>query len=154
MGDVEKGSSLKESAISETVGATDPEKGLTDAEVTARREKYGSNEIPAPETPLWVIFARQFVGFLPFLIEVAMIVALAVEDWVDFGIIAGIMLINALLGFREEYHAKKALDEVSNSIESEIAVRRNGETTSKSTKELVPGDIVLLGKSERRVFWC
>lgn len=56
----------------------------------------------------------------------------------------GIMLINALLGFREEYHAKKALDEISNSIDSEIAVRRNGETKSISVKELVPGDVVLL----------
>jgi len=54
------------------------------------------------------------------------------------------MLVNALLGFREEYHAKKSLDEVSNSIDSEITVRRNSETKSISVKELVPGDIILL----------
>lgn len=48
------------------------------------------------------------------------------------------------LGFREEYHAKKSLDELSNSLESEIAVRRSGETKAVPTKELVPGDNCLL----------
>ncbi|KAL3917900.1 MAG: hypothetical protein SGILL_004495 [Bacillariaceae sp.] len=48
------------------------------------------------------------------------------------------------LGFREEYHAKKSLDELSDSLESEIAVRRAGETNAITTKELVPGDICLL----------
>jgi len=129
---------------SKTFVETNPETGLTTEEVTAAFEKYGPNEIPAPETPLYIIFLRQFVGFLPFLIEAAAIVAIAVQDYVDFAIIAGIMLVNALLGFREEYHAKKSLDEVSNSIESEITVRRNGETQLLNTKQLVPGDIVLL----------
>jgi len=54
------------------------------------------------------------------------------------------MLVNATLGFRDEYHAKKTLEEVSNSIESEITARRNGETISLPTKEPVPGDIVML----------
>jgi len=54
------------------------------------------------------------------------------------------MIVNATLGFREEYHAKKSLDEVSKAIESEIAVRRNGEIVSMNVKELVPGDIILL----------
>jgi len=71
---------------------TNPDTGLTDDEVLKAREIYGVNEIPAPETPLYVIFLRQFVGFLPLLIEIAMIVALAVQDWIDFGIIAGTIL--------------------------------------------------------------
>jgi len=142
--DIEAGAGVEKSIKDDEVPPTDLETGLTDAQVAEALEKWGPNEIPIPETPLYVIFLRQFVGFLPFLIEAAAIVALAVEDYVDFGIIAGIMLVNALLGFREEYHAKKSLDEVSNSIESEIAVRRNGETKSMNTKELVPGDIVLL----------
>jgi H+-transporting ATPase len=91
-----------------------------------------------------MIFVRQFTGFLPILIELAAIISLAVQDWTDFGIIVAILLINACLGFREEYHAKKSLDELSNSLESEIAVRRDGQTKSIPTKDLVPGDIVLL----------
>ena len=128
----------------ETFVATELEKGLTSDQVLASREKWGVNEIPVPETPLYMIFLRQFYGFLPMLIELAAIIALAVEDFVDFAIIASILLVNAMLGFREEYHAKLALDEISNKLESEIAVRRDGAMNNVTTKELVPGDIVLL----------
>lgn len=79
----------KEDAGGKTFVPTDPDKGLTDDEVLKQREIYGVNEIPAPDTPLYVIFLRQFIGFLPLLIEAAAIVALAVQDWVDFAIIAG-----------------------------------------------------------------
>jgi P-type E1-E2 ATPase len=54
------------------------------------------------------------------------------------------LFINGCLGFREEHHAKKSLDEVSNSIDSEIATRRNGATSNLNTKDLVVGDIILL----------
>jgi H+-transporting ATPase len=125
--------------------ATDLEKGLDDAQVEAQRLKYGANEIPVPSTPLYVLFLRQFIGFLPMLIEVAALISLAVQDYTDFGIIVAMLVVNATLGFREEYHAKKSLDEVSNALESEITVRRNhGKTAVLPTKDLVPGDIVLL----------
>ena len=123
---------------------TDPSTGLTDDQVQTSRSQWGPNEIPVAQVPLWQLFLRQWVGFLPFLIEVAMIVSLAVQDFVDFGIIFVVMLINAVLGFREEYHAKQSLDEISNKMESEVAVKRNGTTVQLSVKELVPGDVVLL----------
>lgn len=56
----------------------------------------------------------------------------------------GILLVNGLLGFREEYHARKSLEEISNAVVSEITVRRNGTTLSIPTTMLIPGDIVLL----------
>lgn len=86
----------------------------------------------------------------PLLIEVAALVSASVGDWPDFGIILAMLFVNAVLGFREEYHAKKSLDELSESLESEIATRREGETVQLNVKELVPGDVVLLvgGTSE------
>jgi H+-transporting ATPase len=123
---------------------TDPTTGLTSEQVAQALARYGPNEIPVPDTPLYLLFVRQFVGFLPFLIELAAIVSLAVQDYIDFGIILGILLVNGCLGFREEYHAKKSLQAVSASLDSEIAVRRDGLTTSLLVKQLVPGDIVFL----------
>ena len=123
---------------------TDPSTGLNDEEVAKALETYGPNEIPVKETPLYVIFLRQFVGFLPLLIELAALISLAIGDYVDFGIIAGILAVNAVLGFREEYHAKLSLREVSQSIQSEITVRRNGETQLILSSKIVPGDIVFL----------
>eukprot|EP00557_Chaetoceros_sp_GSL56_P008141 CAMPEP_0176495272 /NCGR_PEP_ID=MMETSP0200_2-20121128/10559_1 /TAXON_ID=947934 /ORGANISM="Chaetoceros sp., Strain GSL56" /LENGTH=998 /DNA_ID=CAMNT_0017893121 /DNA_START=355 /DNA_END=3351 /DNA_ORIENTATION=- len=123
---------------------TDISTGLTTDQVNKAIETYGTNEIPVKITPFYVLFLRQFTGFLPFLIEIAAIISLAVQDYVDFGIIAGILLVNGLLGFREEYHARKSLEEISNAVVSEITVRRNGNMISIPTTMLVPGDIVLL----------
>lgn len=124
--------------------ATDLQVGLTAKQVEKSREQWGINEIPVPSTPLYVLFLRQFTGFLQILIEIAAIITLVLKDWVDFVIIISILIINAVLGFREEYKAKKALDELSDSLESEVAVRRDGETKSIPTKDLVPGDVCLL----------
>jgi H+-transporting ATPase len=142
-GDIETGTGGG-APIKDVFVPTDVAVGLTTEQVEAARAVYGVNEIPVPESPLYVLFLHQFTGFLPFLIELAAIVSLAVQDYVDFGIIAAILLVNGVLGFREEYHAKKSLDELSNSIESEVSVRRNGTTANVPTKELVPGDIILL----------
>jgi H+-transporting ATPase len=90
------------------------------------------------------LFLKQFLGFLPILIELAAIISIAVGDYPDFGIIMAMLIINACLGFHEEHKAKKSLDELSHQLESEVAVRRNGETLQLNVKELVPGDVVLL----------
>jgi H+-transporting ATPase len=118
--------------------------GLTTEQHAKAQEKYGLNEIHVPGTPLYMLFLHQFIGFLPLLIELAALVSLGIGDYVDFGIIAAMLLVNACLGFHEEYKAKKSLDELSKELESEIACRRNGETIQVNVKELVPGDIVLL----------
>lgn len=122
----------------------DPLSGLTDEQVTQSLETFGRNEIIIPETPLWKLFVKQFMGFLPFIIELAAIISIAVQDYTDFAIICAMLIINACLGFHEEYKAKKSLDELSNQLESEVAVRRNGETLQLNVKELVPGDVILL----------
>jgi H+-transporting ATPase len=118
--------------------------GLTTEQYTAAQSKYGLNEIEVPSTPLYMLFLHQFIGFLPLLIELGALVSLGIGDYVDFRIIAAMLLMNATLGFHEEYKAKKSLDELSKELESEIACRRNGDTLNVNVKELVPGDIVLL----------
>lgn len=69
----------------EEVPDTDVDVGLSADEVEKLREKWGWNEIPAPTTPLYMLFVHQFTGFLAILIEVAAIISLAVQDWTDFG---------------------------------------------------------------------
>lgn len=145
MAAAEEGSGKSVANGAAAIGDTDPSSGLTDAQVEQARAKFGLNEIPAEITPLYKLFLRQFVGFLPLLIELAALVSLIVQDWADFGIIFSILMINAMLGFREEYHAKKCLDELANSIESEITVLRNGgQAVVIPTTQLVPGDICFL----------
>merc|ERR1719506_1520428 len=81
--------------------------------------------------------------FLQIIILIAAIVAIAVVDYSDFIVIVVMLLCNATLGFHEDYKCKKSLDELSASLESEIAIRREGKTEALPVKECLPGDIVL-----------
>jgi len=130
--------------VEEAVPTTNVDVGLTASEVTELREKWGWNEIPTPSTPVYILFLRQFTGFLSIIIMVAAIVAIAVLDYPDFIVIIVMLFVNASLGFHEDYKCKKSLDELSASLESEIAIRREGKTEALPTKECLPGDIVLL----------
>lgn len=133
-----------EAPAGEGMPITDVDKGLTSREVEQAREKWGWNEIPVPVTPLWVLYLRQFTGFLSIIIIIAAIVSAIVVDVVDLGVILAMLIVNSTLGFHEEYKSKKALAELSDSLESEIAIRREGKTEALPTRECVPGDIVLL----------
>merc|ERR1719376_76533 len=130
--------------VGETGWVTDPAIGLTNAQVEKSLARWGPNEIPRPIVKTWVLFARQFIGFMPILMEVAAVISIATLDYTDFGIILALLLINAVIGFREEYHAKKALDELTKKVESEVTVLRNGTSFSILVTELVKGDMVML----------
>lgn len=65
-------------------------------------ETLGFNELPHVEVSLWWILFVQFTGLMPYMMELACILALAVQDFIDFAIIAAIVLCNGFLGFHEE----------------------------------------------------
>ena len=76
--------------------------------------------------------------------EIAALLALDLQDWIDFGVIVGILLLNAFVGF---YQEKQAADVVA-SLKGDIAMRclvvRDGQEKEILARELVPGDIVSL----------
>ena len=72
----------------------DVKRGLSIAEVESQRAAYGWNELPHIEVPLWWVFMTQFMGTMPYMLELSCILALIVEDWIDFGIIFAMVLCN------------------------------------------------------------
>jgi magnesium-transporting ATPase (P-type) len=93
---------------------TDAEKaherqGLTTAEAEHLYETVGFNELPYVEVSLFWMFFAQFTGVMPFMLELACVLALAVQSWIDFAIIAAILICNGVLGFMEELKAKQSL---------------------------------------------
>ena len=68
-------------------------------------------------------------------------VTTALGEWVDAGVILGVVLINALLGFIQEGRAEKALDSIRNMLSAEARIQRGGETRMIPAEDLVPGDI-------------
>ena len=83
--------------------------GLTTAEAEKLYEEVGFNELPYVEVSLFWMFVGQFMGVMPYMLEIACILALAVESYIDFAIIAAILLSNGFLGFHEELNAKASL---------------------------------------------
>ncbi|HEB95602.1 MAG TPA: HAD family hydrolase [Sedimenticola thiotaurini] len=120
------------------------EKGLSTAEVKARRQQYGFNEIREKEEPLWHRIFRRFWGPIPWMIEIAGILSALVQKWEDFFIILIMLLVNALLDFMQEHRALNALKALKQRLASEIIVLRDGSFSTVPARELVPGDIIRL----------
>ncbi|KAJ2782598.1 hypothetical protein H4R18_002166 [Coemansia javaensis] len=121
---------------------TEPLKGLTSAEVDERTARFGRNEIAEKKTNPFLKFLSYFTGAIAYLIELAFILSGVVEDWIDFGIIGGLLVINALIGFIEESKADAALDALKNTLALKSRVFRDGKLVEVESSSLVPGDIM------------
>ena len=123
---------------------TDIKKGLSSQEVEKRIKKFGLNEIPEKEEPLWHRIFRRFWGPIPWMIEIAGILSALVKKWEDFTIIIALLLINALVDFWQENKAISALKVLKQKLAKKALVLRDGKWQEIEAKYLVPGDIVKL----------
>ncbi|MGB9764578.1 MAG: calcium-translocating P-type ATPase, SERCA-type [Candidatus Saccharicenans sp.] len=124
---------------------TDLNKGLSPDQVEKNLRTYGYNqlqEIPG-RSPL-VVFLDQFKSFLIWVLLVAAVVSGFLGEWIDSLAIIGIVILNAILGFFQEYRAEKALAALKKMAAPRTRVIRNGEITQVEAKEVVPGDLLEL----------
>jgi len=130
--------------------ATDPEKGLSLAEASARLQKYGPNRLleGRKRSPFARFFA-QFNNILIYVLLAAGFTKLMLSLWVDAGIIFAVVVLNALLGFIQEGKAGRALDSIRNMFSAEARTMRCGETRMIPAEQLVPGDVVLLESGDK-----
>ena len=121
------------------------EKGLTKKEAEQKSDKYGINEIEKREkiTPLQ-IFVRQFTSFIVVILLAAIVISLLIGERLDAIVISIIVVLNGVFGFVQEYKAEKAIEELRKLTALKAKVIRNGQEIEIDSKELVPGDIILL----------
>jgi H+-transporting ATPase len=122
--------------------------GLTASEVQARLAKYGYNELPEEKTNPLLKFLSYFWGPIPWMIEVAAILSAVVRHWEDFGIILALLLMNAGVGFWEEYQAGNAIAALKAKLALHARVKRDGAWATIPARELVPGDLMRVGIGE------
>jgi len=123
---------------------TEPQVGLSSTQVQERLAKFGFNEIKEVKTNPVLKFLSYFNGPIAWLIEAAVILAGVVKDWVDFGIILALLIVNALIGFIEEQKAESALDALRQTLALKSRAYRNGAIEEVNSRELVPGDVIIL----------
>lgn len=133
-------------SVEETLKQTGSKpEGLDDATVQQKLAEHGKNELKAKKkkSPL-VIFFRQFLDVMILVLIIAAIVSSFIGEFSDTIVILVIVLLNAIIGFIQEYRAEKAMDALKKMSAPSSHVIRNGKEVELPSVELVPGDIVLL----------
>lgn len=128
----------------------DRERGLTTEEAARRLDRFGPNVIDTGRGPGWLHrWATQFRNPLIYVLLAAAAITVAFGAFVDAGVIAGVVVLNAVIGYVQESRAQRALDALSRLVPAETTVLRDGEPRRLPADELVPGDTVLLAAGDR-----
>jgi H+-transporting ATPase len=119
--------------------------GLTSDEAVKLLEIHGRNELPEKIDPKWKIFLRQFWAPMPIMIWIAIIIELAIANYIDMGILLMIQFANASISFYEITKAGNAIAALKSSLKPLATCKRDGKFKEMEATLLVPGDLVMLG---------
>ena len=130
---------------------TQPDRlGLSSREAQSRLKIHGPNRIAEATSVSWLqIFFRQFTSLLIVILIIAAGIAAGMGEIVDAGAILLVVLLNGILGFVQEWRTENALAALRNMLTTEARVMRDGRQTLIDTREIVPGDLVILESGDR-----
>jgi P-type Ca2+ transporter type 2C len=123
----------------------DPRQGLSEEEVARRQERYGLNEIidRGVKSP-WLILWEQLTDVMVIILIISAAISFALGDKLDGIAILTIVVLNALLGFIQEYRAEQAMAALRKMAAPVVRVRRGEHVREVDAIDLVPGDVILL----------
>jgi magnesium-transporting ATPase (P-type) len=123
--------------------------GIDASEAAARRTVFGRNIIPVKGGPgILRIVARQFRSPLIYVLLVAGVVSIAINETVDAIFILGVLVLNAVIGAFQEWKAETGAKALQETVRVRATVRRGGVLEEEDAAALVPGDVVLLGSGD------
>jgi P-type Ca2+ transporter type 2C len=127
------------------------ESGLSQSEAEQRLKQYGANLFPTKKkVTVYEIFFQQFLNPLIYILALAALVSIALDDYSDAFFIIVVLLINAIIGTIQEFSAEKSAQALMKMAASKCMVERGGEIFELDAERIVIGDIVLL-ESGRKV---
>jgi len=121
---------------------TNKDYGLTAAEVTQRLKQYGPNEVIEKKKHPIVLFLKNFWNLNAWLLEFIILISLLLHNYNDFYIVIILLLLNAILGFIQEYQASRSIEALKSKLQVNARVLRDSAWKIVPSRELVPGDIV------------
>jgi P-type Ca2+ transporter type 2C len=126
------------------------DKGLSSSEAEARLQEYGPNQLPqTPPPTLWQLVLRQFQSPLIYILGVAAIVALLINEPIDALFIAIVLVLNAAIGSFQEWRAEQSSHALRQLLQIQASVQRDGEVYEVSAEQIVPGDVIWLESGDR-----
>jgi len=124
--------------------------GLSEEEARTRLVRYGSNEIRrAREISPAKIFLSQFSSFIVYILIAAVFISFILHEYIDGAVIIAILIVNALLGFFQEYKAEKAIESLKKMAALQATVIRDGRKMRINSNGLVPGDVIVFEAGDR-----
>ena len=124
--------------------------GLTEKEAQERLARYGPNEIRREGgiSPI-KIFLSQFNSFIVYILIAAVFISFILHEYIDSAVIIVILIVNAVLGFFQEYKAEKALESLKRMAALQATVMRDGRKKRIDSNKLVPGDMIAFEPGDR-----
>lgn len=124
--------------------------GLSQTEAQLRLEQHGANRLQSQKPKSIIIrFLLQFHNVLIYILLAASVMTAFLGHWVDSGVILGVVVINAIIGFVQEGKAEKALNAIRRMLSLNAIVLRAGQRMQIAAEQLVPGDIVLVQSGDK-----
>ncbi|MBS3131408.1 calcium-transporting P-type ATPase, PMR1-type [Candidatus Woesearchaeota archaeon] len=125
-------------------------KGLTEKEAEERLHKYGFNELKEGKKASPVkMFLQQFNSVVVYILIAALVISIFLDEAVESIVIGGILILNAVFGFIQEYRAEKSIEALKKLSSLKATVIRDGKEKDIDAKFLVPGDILKLETGDK-----
>lgn len=124
--------------------------GLTEEEVKQRLAQYGPNKLAEEEKiNKFKMLLHQFTSPLIYILLIAGMVTIFLREYIDSGVIFAVVILNAIIGFIQEYKAEESVRALKKMVVPRARVIREGKEKEINSEDLVPGDIVLLASGIR-----
>jgi P-type Ca2+ transporter type 2C len=128
---------------------TDPARGLSPEETTVRLQREGPNRIrEAQRSSAFIVLLRQFRSLIIWILIAAAGISIVLGERLDSAVIIAIVILNALLGFAQEYRAERAAAALAKLTAPQARVIRGGQARLMPAAEIVRGDLLLLGEGD------
>jgi H+-transporting ATPase len=123
-------------------------KGLSKEEVRHLLHEYGYNEIVEEKENYIIDFLKRFTGLTSYVIESSIVISIIIGRYIDAGVMFILLLLNAILGFTQEFRASKAIDALKKRINIKVKVLRDGNWIEVPSREIVPNDTIKLSMGD------
>ncbi len=131
-------------SVAETLATfrVNPETGLAHAEVDARRQEHGYNEVAERKRHPVLKFLGKFWGMSAWMLELIMVLSAVLHKYSDLAVVSALLIINAVVSFMQERRAAGVVDTLRRRLQISSRVLREAKWQVVPARELVPGDIV------------